>query len=108
MGNCIIGRSGDILLPSLARPLRVINDNDTVVLRGNVQPNARPNSTLEQRIQLQMDKIVLFLQIPPDKQAELERLLAEQHDPASPNFQHWLTPEEFGKRFGPDPEDLTQ
>lgn len=34
---------------------------------------------------------------------ELNRLMSEQQDPASPNFQKWLTPQEFSARFGPDP-----
>ena len=32
--------------------------------------------------------------------AGLEQLLADQRDPASPNFRRWLTPEQFGDRFG--------
>ena len=33
----------------------------------------------------------------------LNRLLAEQQDPNSPNYHRWLTPQEFSARFGPDP-----
>ena len=33
----------------------------------------------------------------------LNRLLSEQQDPNSPNYQKWLTPQEFSARFGPDP-----
>jgi uncharacterized protein (TIGR03437 family) len=36
----------------------------------------------------------------PNQQAALDRLLQEQQDPASPNYHRWLTPEEFGDRFG--------
>ncbi len=32
--------------------------------------------------------------------SDLERLLSDQQDPKSPNYHHWLTPQEFGKRFG--------
>jgi pseudomonalisin len=35
--------------------------------------------------------------------SDLESLLAEQQDPTSPNYHKWLTPDEFGQRFGPDP-----
>jgi subtilase family serine protease len=35
--------------------------------------------------------------------AALQRLLAEQQDPSSPNYHRWLTPQEFSARFGPDP-----
>jgi len=45
-------------------------------------------------------KIVLALR----NQAALDRLLAEQQDPASPQYHHWLTPREFASRFNPDPK----
>jgi kumamolisin len=35
-----------------------------------------------------------------------EALVAAQHDPLSPLYGKWITPEEFQARFGPLPEDL--
>ena len=32
----------------------------------------------------------------------LESFVAALHDPASPSYHHWLTPAQFGLRFGPD------
>ena len=40
------------------------------------------------------------------QQADLERLLSAQQDPASPTFHRWLTPESFGQRFGMAEADL--
>ncbi|HEX4030851.1 MAG TPA: Ig-like domain repeat protein, partial [Terracidiphilus sp.] len=37
----------------------------------------------------------------------LDQLLAEQENPASPAYHQWLTPEEFGQRFGLSDQDLT-
>ena len=34
-------------------------------------------------------------------QAALEQLLADQQNPASPQYHKWLTPQEFSSRFGP-------
>ena len=36
----------------------------------------------------------------------LARLLADQHDPASPGFRRWLSPAEFERRFGASDEDV--
>jgi len=36
----------------------------------------------------------------------LRALIARQQDPASPDYHRWLTPEEFGRRFGATPRDL--
>ncbi len=47
-----------------------------------------------------MDYMVLLTRQSPEQQAELDQLLADQQNPASPNYRHWLTPEEFGARFG--------
>jgi subtilase family serine protease len=38
--------------------------------------------------------------------ARLDRLLAAQQDPTSPDYRRWLTPQEFGRRFGASPGDL--
>jgi len=40
--------------------------------------------------------------------AELTRLLADQQDPASPDYHRWLTEEEFTARFGPTDADLAR
>src|ERR1700744_3347887 len=37
--------------------------------------------------------------------AGLNNLLRELYDPASPQFHHYLTPQEFAERFGPAPKD---
>src|SRR5438045_8043539 len=38
--------------------------------------------------------------LPAERLAELEHLLRDQQDPASLRYHAWLTPEEFGGRFG--------
>jgi len=40
------------------------------------------------------------------KRAERDAFLKSQYDPKSPNFRKWLTPEEYGTRFGASPEDV--
>ncbi len=39
-----------------------------------------------------------------DNEAELDRLLAEQQNPDSASYRRWLTPQEFGHRFGASPD----
>ena len=55
---------------------------------------------------LPMERIQMQLSGSPEQEAALEQLLADQHDPASPHFQEWLTPEQFGERFGPAQQDI--
>src|SRR5208282_3182219 len=42
----------------------------------------------------------------PRDRAGLSRLLKEQQDPGSPRYHQWLTPAEFGARFGPRETDF--
>ncbi|HEX5431794.1 MAG TPA: protease pro-enzyme activation domain-containing protein, partial [Bryobacteraceae bacterium] len=44
----------------------------------------------------------------PEQQAGLDRLLAAQQDPSSPQYHKWLTPEQFAQRFGPSQADLAK
>ncbi|HYL79144.1 MAG TPA: protease pro-enzyme activation domain-containing protein [Bryobacteraceae bacterium] len=44
--------------------------------------------------------ITLILKPSASQQAALERLLEEQQDRSSANYHRWLTPEQFGDRFG--------
>ena len=56
--------------------------------------------------ELPMDRIQLILTISADQQAQLEQLLRDQQDPASGEYHRWLTPEQFGERFGPAQQDI--
>src|SRR5436190_15966886 len=55
---------------------------------------------------LPLDRAILSLKSSPEQQADLERFLAEQQDPSSPHYHEWLTPQQFGERFGASAEDI--
>jgi uncharacterized repeat protein (TIGR03803 family) len=78
---------------------------DRQVLGGNVPPtvaklNLQPVGRLPATNQLR-----LAIGLPLRHTNELDRLLQEIYDPASPRFRHYLTPEQFAERFGPSTED---
>ena len=104
-----------ILLSSLAiaqspqqnRVIRPVDNRSVVRLQGSLNPRARaefdqgPTSPT-----LKMQRMTLFFQPTAEQQAALNQLLAEQQDPASPNYHKWLTPEEFADRFGISSQDI--
>ena len=93
--------------PSLALSPRVIDNKDTVILRGNVHPLARPEfDGGATDPSMPMERMILTLRLSDAKQAEVDSLLTRLHDPASADFHRWLTPEEFGSRFGPSLDDI--
>ena len=55
---------------------------------------------------LVMERVILALKSGPEQEADLERLLTEQQDPSSPHYHDWLTPKQFGERFGAPAEDI--
>ncbi len=48
----------------------------------------------------------LILRRSPEQEAAFERLIADLHNPQSPNFHHWLTNAEIGKRYGLGEDDM--
>src|SRR6202046_3378971 len=62
--------------------------------RGAVEPNFR------------LGNITLMLRPSAAQQAELEQLLAQQQNPASPDYHNWLTPETYAERFAISAADL--
>ncbi len=54
---------------------------------------------------LPLNHILLMLQRTDAQEQQLERLIGRQYDPHSTDFHRWLTPQEFGARFGPSAGD---
>jgi subtilase family serine protease len=53
-------------------------------------------------------RMVLLLQRGAAQEADLQQLLQDQQDPSSPQYHKWLTPTEFGERFGPSTNDMAK
>ena len=95
-----------------AQPDRIaapIDNNQTVVLKGSVHPKAKPQYD-RGRVDpsMKLPFITLLIQPSVDQQAALKQLLAEQQDPSSPNYHKWLTPQQFGQRFGLNSADVAK
>jgi len=86
-----------------------IDESQVVTLTGNVHPQAR--GEFDRGVvpaETRLDRMVLQLKASPGAQAELDALVAAQHDPASPLYHQWLTPAEFGVRFGATEGDVAK
>jgi hypothetical protein len=90
-----------------ARITEAVDETNLVRLRGNVHPLARAEFDRGVVADSQpVNRMLLLLQRSPEQQAALSALMEEQLTKSSPNFHKWLTPEEFGKQFGPADEDI--
>jgi hypothetical protein len=93
--------------PVPARVAQAVNEQVRVALRGNTHPLARAeNDRGLAPDDLPLRRMLLLLKRSPEQQLSLAKLLDEQQDKSSANYHHWLTPEEFGERFGPADEDI--
>ena len=52
------------------------------------------------------DTVEFSVYLPLRHPDQLDALLEDLHNTKSPNYQHWLTPEQFMARFGPSPNEL--
>jgi subtilase family serine protease len=84
-----------------------IDESQLTTLTGNTYPLARPQFDLGSApASLPMERMLLVLKHGEAQHAEMIRLLDEQQDKSSPNFHKWLTPDQFGKQFGPTDSDM--
>jgi len=86
-----------------------IDDADRVPIAG--QTREIPRSYADEgplAPSLRMDGLTLYLKPSAAQQAALDRWLLDLHDPRSPNYHRWLTPEEYASRFGVSPGDAVR
>jgi Pro-kumamolisin, activation domain/Bacterial Ig-like domain (group 3) len=92
---------------SAASRIGTIDESSLVVLRGNQYPLATPaNDRGEVPPDLPMERMLLVLTRDAMSESALQSLLTEQQDKSSPNFHAWLSPAQFGERFGASKLDL--
>lgn len=92
-----------------SQPLIVqsVDENHLTQLTANTYPLARPEFDQGAApADLPMQRMLLGLKRGADQDAALLKLLDDQQDKASPTYHKWLTPEQFGKQFGPADEDI--
>jgi subtilase family serine protease len=91
------------------RGTQPVDESQTVTLKGNVHPLARAEFDAGAvRGDLRLERMVLVLTPSAEQQAALDALVEAQQDPNSPEYHEWLTPAEFGERFGVSDAQLAQ
>jgi hypothetical protein len=89
------------------RVSEAVDDARRITLKGNMHPLARAEFDRGAVGESQpMKRILLLLKRSDDQEAALQDTLAKLQDKSSPMFHQWLTPEQFGARFGPADGDI--
>lgn len=90
-----------------ARVTQAVSDAVLTRLAGNTHPLTRTLADAGPAPQdLPMQRMLLMLKRSPEQDAALSQFMEEQQDKTSPNFQKWLTPEQFGQLYGPADADV--
>ncbi len=86
-----IDNSAIVRVPGTHHPLAMASND-----RGRVNPEAA------------MERMVLVLKADDAQAAAVSKVISGQNDKQSPIYHNWLTPEQYGKQFGPAQEDIDQ
>ncbi|MGD0731182.1 MAG: protease pro-enzyme activation domain-containing protein [Terracidiphilus sp.] len=89
------------------RIVQPIDESRLTTLQGTMHPlaNAR-NDRGAAPDGMPLERMHLVLKRSASQDAALRQLIGEMHTPGSASYHKWLTPEEFGKRFGPSDQDI--
>ena len=85
-----------------------IDDSTRIPLAGNTRPEANAKNDLGRvSDSFYLAHILLQLKRSPESEQALAKFMEEQLDSKSPNFHNWLTPQQFGERYGLAKEDIS-
>ncbi|HTV08598.1 MAG TPA: S53 family peptidase [Candidatus Aquilonibacter sp.] len=99
-------KSQSTLQPRLAA---AITGSARATLAGSQPPRARI-ATDQGAVQgsTPLPHITMYFTRTPQQQSDLDALIAAQQNPASPEYHQWLTPAQFGARFGLADADIAK
>ena len=100
-----LGVAAHAATPLLTLP---IDETRRVTLEGNTPPAAlrAENDRGAVPDSMPLEHMLLVLQQPAEREAELQKLIDAMHDSSAPEFHRWLTPQQIGRQFGLAAEDL--
>jgi len=92
------------------RPLlkAAVDERQRVTLEGNTRPEARVAANDRQAVadSLPLEHVLLQLKRSPAQEKAVEAYIDSLTDRGSPNYHHWLTAAEYGRRFGVAQSDI--
>jgi hypothetical protein len=106
---CVIGAAYTSAQVQILQAQTRLDETRLVKLGGTVHRLARPeNDTGAVSDLFPADRMVVQLNPPEDRRQGLESFLRDAHTPGTASYQKWISPEEFGARFGARDEDVQQ
>ncbi|HMG02620.1 MAG TPA: protease pro-enzyme activation domain-containing protein, partial [Edaphobacter sp.] len=86
-----------------------ISDTDCTSVRETIPARAKLAADQgEAASDRPLSAVSLHFNLTAAQQADLTQLLADQQNPASPHYHQWLTPQQYGARFGLSSTDMAK
>ena len=101
--SALAGTSG-IEAPRVTQPVNI--SNLVTVPKSHLAFVDKASSKAPLASTFTMNHLQLVLKPSALRTASLEALVANQHNPNSPQFQKWLTPQQYGEQFGVTDSDI--
>ncbi len=92
----VVASVGTVLTPPSAVAQKILHGHVPEAVAHHLQPIGRLPST---------NHLPLAIGLPLRNREALANLLEQLYDPASTNYHHYLTPQQFTEQFGPSEED---
>jgi subtilase family serine protease len=84
-----------------------VDESRLLTLAGNTRPEVATATDLGRLADdFQLPGLQLLLKRSPEREASLKQYLDDLHNPKSPNYHQWLTPEQFATYYGVAQEDV--
>ena len=91
------------------RIVQAIDSSQRATIRGSHSPRARTELDAGRvSSETKLEGMSVTFQRTDAQEADLQSLIAAQQNPASPFYHKWLTPEQFGARFGVSDVDISK
>ena len=104
LGGTSSGAQTSQVPPQIVGP---VDELSLTTLQGNVSPAAEPRYDRgEAAGTTQLSEMRIVLVRSATQQHALDQFEQELQDKWSPNYHRWLTPDQFGKRYGPSDSDI--
>jgi len=95
------------LSPAARLVTTAVDDNDRVVLNGTIRKNLKTAKNLGPADPSILARhVALVLSRTADRQTALDQYLSDVQNTSSPEYHRWLTPAEYGTRFGASQDDV--
>ena len=94
-------------IPVAPRIVDPIDESKLVTIKGTVHPlaNARNDRGVAPE-SMQLERMHLVLTRSSSQESSLKQLISDMHTPGTASYHKWLTPDQFGKQFGPSDQDI--